>query len=201
MKRLFLLLTLALILTAVSCTSAAALDKNEAKGIALEHAGLAEEQANGLRVEYDKDGKAKKFEIEFRAEGDEYEYEIDADTGQVLKAEKNDRDLLRPTDPTAAPTTAPTNAAEPIPTAPADTTPTQSVQAEPSVRKTADEAKGIAFTEAGVSEADVRELEVELECDDGREYYDIDFKVERVEYSYHVDAYTGQILKKEIETE
>ena len=62
---------------------------------------------------------------------------------------------------------------------------------------TADEAKGIAFTEAGVYEADVRDLSVELDRDGGREVYEVDFNVEHVEYSYDIDAYTGEIIKKE----
>ncbi len=65
------------------------------------------------------------------------------------------------------------------------------------VMKTADEIKGIAFTDAGVSEADVRDLRVELDRDNAREEFEVDFKVERVEYSYDIDAYTGEILKKE----
>lgn len=64
---------------------------------------------------------------------------------------------------------------------------------------TADEAKGIAFTEAGVSEADVSRLEVELDREHGGTVYEVEFKVERVEYSYLIDAYTGEILKKEKE--
>ena len=66
-------------------------------------------------------------------------------------------------------------------------------------KKTADEAKGIAFTHAGVSEADVRDLEVDLESEGSSEYYDIDFKVERIEYSYDIDAYTGEILRSKKE--
>ena len=59
----------------------------EAKRIALEHAGLNEGAAKSLSVDLD-DGE---YEVEFYTKGLEYNYEIDAYTGQILSVEK-DRD-------------------------------------------------------------------------------------------------------------
>lgn len=56
----------------------------EAIVIALEKAGLMQEQVTGLKAELD-DGK---YEVEFHCDGWEYDYEIHAETGEVLKAEK-----------------------------------------------------------------------------------------------------------------
>ena len=60
----------------------------EAIVIALEKAGLMQAQVTGLRAELD-DGK---YEVEFRCDGWEYDYDIHAETGEVLKAEKEQAD-------------------------------------------------------------------------------------------------------------
>lgn len=64
---------------------------DEAKTAALSHAGLTEAQVTGLSVEKDEDDGRVKYEVEFRTNGMEYEYTIDAATGAVLEHEK-DRD-------------------------------------------------------------------------------------------------------------
>jgi len=66
-------------------------DKEAAKAAALAHAGLKESQVTGLRVEKDEDDGRVEYEIEFKSNGMEYEYTIDAATGSVLEHEK-DRD-------------------------------------------------------------------------------------------------------------
>ena len=57
--------------------------------------------------------------------------------------------------------------------------------------------------DSGVNEADVRELEIELDRDDGFTVYEVEFKTYtngvETEYEYDIDAYTGEILKKEID--
>lgn len=62
----------------------ARLTSAEAIVIALEKAGLMQEQVTDLIAEFD-DGK---YEVEFSYDGWEYDYEIHAETGEVLKAEK-----------------------------------------------------------------------------------------------------------------
>ena len=210
MKRLFLLLTLtAVALTALSCASAAALTKDEAKDEVLEHAGVRADDAERMRIEYDVDGRAKKYEVEFYVDGDEYEYEIDADTGEMLKAEKNDVSLLSPAPteprPTEVKATEPSSnevkatgseVTEPKGSAP------QSVEPDPSDAIIgADEAKNIALRDACASEADIRDLDIELERERGALVYEVDFDLERREYSYDIDAVTGEILDKRIETD
>ena len=59
----------------------------KAKEIALKHAGLS--KAAWVKVEKDRDDGRIKYEIEFRDGRMEYEYEIDVETGKILKAEKD----------------------------------------------------------------------------------------------------------------
>lgn len=67
-------------------TKASEITADEAKAIALKHAGLS--SATWVKAEKDRDDGRVKFEIEFRDGRMEYDYEIDAETGNILKAEK-----------------------------------------------------------------------------------------------------------------
>lgn len=59
-----------------------------------------------------------------------------------------------------------------------------------------EDAKSAAFARAGVKEAQVSRLTVELDYDDDerRFEYEVEFHVDRVEYSVEVDAASGKIL-------
>lgn len=65
---------------------------DEAKEIALEHAGVAAEDAKWDDREFDLDNGRQVYELEFKAGGMEYSYEIDARSGEILKAEKERMD-------------------------------------------------------------------------------------------------------------
>ena len=45
----------------------------------------------------------------------------------------------------------------------------------------------------------MRDLETELDDDDGRRYYEVEFEVGDTEYEYDIEAYTGKILDYEID--
>lgn len=64
---------------------------------------------------------------------------------------------------------------------------------------TLDEAKRIAFEDAGVKEEDVYGLETDIDLEGNRRYYEIDFKSGNYEYEYDIDAESGKILKKDKE--
>lgn len=69
-------------------TGADRLTREEAQAIALSHAGLTASDVKGLRVEYDVDDGVPEYEVEFHADGFEYDYEIHAQTGAILKSQK-----------------------------------------------------------------------------------------------------------------
>lgn len=60
-----------------------------AKSAAFTHAGVSAADAGYIRCELDEDDGLWLYEIEFQVGTVEYEYEIDASTGQVLKAEQD----------------------------------------------------------------------------------------------------------------
>ncbi len=62
-----------------------------AKDAALAHAGLSESQVTRLKCEKDRDDGRTVYEVEFKSNGYEYEYKIDAATGAILEHER-DRD-------------------------------------------------------------------------------------------------------------
>lgn len=66
------------------------LTMEQAKTIALDHAGFAPEEVRFLRAEYDLDDRVPQFDIEFDVGRWEYEYEIHAETGAVLSFDKDD---------------------------------------------------------------------------------------------------------------
>ena len=63
------------------------LTKEEARDIALNHAGLAVSDVTALRVEFDRDDGRREYEVEFRNGFYEYDYEINALTGEIHKSE------------------------------------------------------------------------------------------------------------------
>ena len=144
----------------------------EAKAIALQDAGLTEDKIYDLDIDLDRDGGAVHYDVDFEKDGADYDYDIDAVTGQILRVEK----------PQAA--------------APASTTPSSSSSTSSSSSQlTKNEARDIALKHAGVKASEVRDLEVELDRDDGTLHYDVDFEKDGYEYDYEIDAATGKILK------
>ena len=65
--------------------------KTEAQNIALKDAGLTKDQVRGLKAELDYDNGIAEYDVEFTCNGWEYDYEINAETGQIIFREK-DRD-------------------------------------------------------------------------------------------------------------
>lgn len=65
------------------------LSAEEAQTIALDHAGVAADAVRGLRCEFDIDDGVKQYEVSFRLDRVEYEYEIHADSGEILSYDKD----------------------------------------------------------------------------------------------------------------
>lgn len=59
----------------------------KAKSIALNHAGVSENQAYDMDIELDDEDGTLVYEVEFKSGNTEYDYEIDAASGTILKHE------------------------------------------------------------------------------------------------------------------
>ena len=73
---------------AASASSASSYIGDEAaKAAALAHAGLAAGDVTSLKVELDLNDAVVHYDVEFKSGGKEYDYDIDATSGAVLKSE------------------------------------------------------------------------------------------------------------------
>ena len=143
-----------------------------AKAAALTHAGVAEGDIQGYRCKLDRDDRDAHYEIEFYSGSTEYDYDISAFTGEVIKYEQEQREGI------------------PVSSAASNT----SYIGE-------GRAKSIALSHAGVDEGNIRKYECELDSDDGRMVYKMEFESGAYEYEYEIDAYTGDILKHQKDLE
>ena len=64
---------------------------------------------------------------------------------------------------------------------------------------TRDQALAIALQKAGLQKADVRDIDAELDRERGTPVWEIDFESGTTEYSYDINAYTGEVVKQEKE--
>ncbi len=147
----------------------------KAKEIALNHAGVKADKATFFKAELDKDDGVKKYEIDFRVDNIEYEYEINATSGKIIKAEKDVDDYVK----------------KPV------VSNTQTSQGT----ITADKAKEIALSHAGVKAADAKYIKAEYDYDDGIKKYEVEFRKDNTEYEYEINAVSGKIIKAEKEVE
>ena len=66
-----------------------AMTREQAEKIALDHLGFTADQVTRLRTEYEIDDGLPQFDIEFHQGDWEYEFEIHAESGQILSYDKD----------------------------------------------------------------------------------------------------------------
>ena len=142
----------------------------DALAAALADAGLSEGDVTLIREETDYEDGVKVYDIGFYTDEAEYDYEVKATDGSI-----SGRDIERfPAQPGSG---AGGNA--------------------PEGGISADSACEIVLKHAGLDKEEVRFAKTELDLDDGREEYEIEFFYGGIEYSYTVDAVSGEILEYE----
>lgn len=150
------------------------ISKDDALAKALAHAGIAEADILGkvhVKLERD-DGKAV-YEIEFVSGYTEYDYDIDAVTGEVVSFDRDGEHA-------SAPEASIPNASELI---------------------DKEAALAAAFAHAGIDAGAASKIEIELDDENGEYVYEIEFMSGEYEYSYDIDAFDGSVLRfdKEID--
>ena len=149
-----------------------------AKNAALEHAGFQADQVTFVKTKLDYDDGVAEYDIEFVTDTDKYEYEVRQSDFAILKSshEKRSYSVHHNTDGHSDPH-----------------------DAGMQNLITDEEAVAAALAHAGLTEDEAVYLELELEYDDGRYEYEIDFYAGNMEYGYKVDATDGTILEAESE--
>ena len=157
------------IVTTGSASQSAYIGLEAAKEAALKHAGLSAAEVTFLEAEYDYDDGRMVYEVEFRSGGAEYEYEVDALTGEIVKYERE--------------TDGPIGGGGSLPTG-------------DYIGESA--AKAAALAHAGVTESDTQYCNAWLEYEDGRpECYEVEFMAGSTRYEYEIALNSDTVLKFE----
>lgn len=150
-------------------SQSSAITKDKAKGIALQHAGVAESDTKFLRVKEERDNGRLIYEVEFYAKGKEYDYDIEKSTGKILSS---DFDIENYT---------PGNQ--------------NSGNANSGTGKilSLEKAKSIAL--AKVPGATAKDIRIRLDRDEKIQVYEGEINFNQMEYEFELDATTGHIIE------
>ncbi|TWT11264.1 PepSY domain-containing protein [Streptococcus sp. sy004] len=160
--------------TASSSTDASAstatetLTKDTAFAAALAAAGISEADAVLTSVEKDVENGVNVFKVDFTSAGQEYEYTLNAETGEVIE-----------------------NASEMVDSKDASTS-TATVSSADQNKLVA-----AALADAGITEADAEVVGSELETEDGVQQFDVDFVSNGTRYHYILNAETKEVIETE----
>lgn len=161
-----------------------------AKSAAFAHAGLDAAQVTMGEVDFDYEDGRMVYELEFYASGAEYEYDIDASTGAVVKSSQEGGRTQ------TGSSTGSSGASGNVPSGAGSGT-AQSEAGGTAADIGREAALAAALNHAEVSQDQVYDLEVKREYDDGRLEYEIEFKTGGWEYEYTISAADGAILDYE----
>lgn len=173
-----------------------------AKETALKSAGLTEDQADFSTAGLDSRDGTFFYQVNFEAEGMEYDYAIDAVTGVVIEENSVAADDGAEATGAAASRDAAEDAASGAVQASGAAQASEAAQTSAAAQNASDsgmigeeKAKEIALNHAGLTEGQTQRLWVKRDYDDGRSIYEVEFYGEgRDEYDYEIDAVTGEIV-------
>jgi len=143
--------------------------RDAARDAAVKHAGLDTQQVKSAVVQLDYDDGLMVYEVEFCADGWEYDYEINALDGTVLESDKE------------------FTGQEQLPIQPPDGDIGEQLAVE------------TALKHAGLTLEQVENLNCERDEDDGTYYYEVTFRSGTWEYEYEIAAYSPNVLDWEKE--
>lgn len=147
-------------------------DETKAKQIAINHAGVKESDVSFIRAKLDYDDGIKVYDVEFFVEAtlSEYDYEINAQTGEIISFDYDAETDYR----------------------------FNSNNNNNTTEKTEADIKSIALAKVpGATDKDIR---VKKDYDDGKMKYEGKIIYQGMEYDFEIDAYSGAILEWEAES-
>ena len=142
--------------------------EEEAKDIVLKDAQVEATNVKKIRIERDRDDGRLIYDIDFYAGNKEYDYEIDLYTGEILSRDLDIED---------------------------DFYLKQNTQQNVQSSKLIDEADAIAIVLKKVPGATEKNVEIELDEDDGNWKYEGEIHYNKREYEFEISAKNGKILK------
>ncbi len=153
--------------------------------IALSHAGIADkEKAYFKKAQIDNNNKIQHYDIEFKADGKEYEYEIAVSNGKILENDVDKSEKATAVNPHA------NNNKE-----------TTTSAATPNAGYiSVDDAMQIALNNLGADKKSSI-LSANFDGDDRIPHYDITVYSEGYEYEYEINAVSGAIIEKDVDRE
>lgn len=152
------------------------ISRTEAKTKALNHAKVNASKITNYEIELDREKNGVFYEVEFDANGYEYDYKINAKTGTIVKSEKKVIKTKTTTKPASSKTTTAKTAVAYI---------------------TKDKAKAAALKHAGLKASQITGYKIELEKEKNNVIYDIEFTANGYKYDYDINAVTGKVIKSE----
>lgn len=184
-----LILALALAGCAPQTAQAEYIGIDAAKTIALEAAGVSESAAVFSTAGLDRQNGTDYYAVDFTANGRTYAYDIDAVTGVIIDSSEDQSQPAQATDGGASADGA-------------NSSGTSSQSTDGSTAITEDQAREIALADAGLTAEEVTFLKTQLDRDDGRLVYDVEFyTADYTEYDYEIDAADGTILSSDFDAE
>lgn len=157
------------VFAAAAIAENSSIGKENAQNFAFADAGIDPRSAAVVRTEFDFEDGMFVYEVEFIAENTEYEYQIKASDGKVVKKEM---DRISPRETTINDENTNKN------------------------KITLEEAKRAALKDAGLTEEQVTFIKTKTDIEDGTEVYDLEFYAGNTEYEYEIHANTGAVYKK-----
>ena len=147
----------------------------KAKSVALSHAGISESSTSYIYAKKDWDDGRWVYDVEFWADGKEYDYEILASNGTILSYDYDAEYQW------------------------SGSTGTGSTSSTADIGEA--KAKSVALSHAGISESDTSYIYAKKDWDDGRWVYDVEFWADGKEYDYEILASDGTILSYDYDAE
>lgn len=193
-----------------------AIGSDAALEIALKDAGINKADAAKTKSVLDRDGIHYVFDVEFDSKTNEYDYTINAKTGEIIKRDIERRDNVKKA-PVKAESTTQQQITKKNNTDEKVKTPSkESKESKPAVTKaetkvtttlapkkteniSLDKAKSIALADAKLNAKSVKFTKARLDRDDGIQEYEIEFIYNGREYDYSINAKNGKIIDKDIE--
>lgn len=169
--------------------------ESKAKEIALENAGVTESDISRYQSSKDRDDGKTLYEIQFASGDTEYEYEINAENGNIISYGRESLNNGQSSTQNNTETTTDNSGTNSTDTSQPQDNSQNTTANNTGVNVQFSEADAKAAALERVPGATEQDLRMELDHDDGKYIYEGDIIYQQMEYEFEIDANTGKFLK------